>query len=157
MRATCLGPGVAVAGDHGADAVTHGVSFVLTKPLRVVLYLFATCLMTWITSIVLTWLIAGAEVLTERLLSFGELIWSTRGDAASDRTSDFLTGCWMRVLECVGMGAVVSVFFAGSTVSFLLMREVVDGTPRPDAGHMGSTTHTAAELDKTEGETNAHA
>ncbi len=123
-------PCVAVSGAEGADAVTHAVSFVLTRPIRAVLYFLATGLMVWVSSALLVYLVSLAETLTVGLVSLGEGMLSKRGDADIDRASAYLMGMWIGGLYYVVKGAIVGVYFAGSVVSFLLLRESVDGTDR---------------------------
>jgi hypothetical protein len=130
-------PGVAVSGAHGADAVTSAVSYVLSRPVRAVAYFLITCLMIWVTSFLLTWLVSLAESVTLGLLSFGEGIWSTRGNTDIEKASQFLMHCWLGGLHYLVRGAVTCVFFAGSVVSFLLLREAVDGTDRGELGTVG--------------------
>ncbi len=130
-------PGVAVGGAQGADAVTSAVSYVLSRPLRAVAYLLVTCLMVWATSFLLTLLVSLAESVTLGLLSLGEELLSTRGDGNSDKTSQFLMSCWLGGLHYLASGAVTCVFFAGSVVSFLLLRESVDGIDRREQCAVG--------------------
>ncbi|GJM24206.1 MAG: hypothetical protein DHS20C16_06210 [Phycisphaerae bacterium] len=130
-------PGVAVSGSHGTDAVTSAVSYVLSRPIRAIAYFLTTCLMVWVTSFLLIWLVSLAESVTMTLASFGEGLLSTRGEAGSDKTSDFLIGFWLGGLHYLAQGVVTCVFFAGSVVSFLLLRESVDGTDRCELGTVG--------------------
>lgn len=133
-------PGVAVCGVVGADAVTNAVSFVLNRPVRAIAYFVATCLMIWSTAFLLTYFVQLAESITMGLISFGEGVWSTRGSGRSDKTSQFLMNCWLGGLHYLAKGAVTCVFLSGSVVSFLLLRETVDGTDRRELCTVGEYT-----------------
>ncbi|MCA9252089.1 MAG: hypothetical protein R3E58_09485 [Phycisphaerae bacterium] len=130
-------PGVAVGGAHGADAVTSAVSYVLSRPFRAIAYFAMTCLMIWATAAFLAFLVQLAESITTCLISFGEGVWSARGDGRSDKTSQFLMECWLGGLHYIARGAVTCVFFSGSLVSFLLLREAVDGKGRGEVDGVG--------------------
>ncbi|NOX59784.1 MAG: hypothetical protein GXP29_13145, partial [Planctomycetes bacterium] len=106
-------------------------AFVLNKPFRAGGYLLLTGLMVWATAFVLMGAVEFAQAVTWKLVAAGEGVWSTRtGTSATDNISQFFFDCWSRGLHCLAFGVVVNVFFAASVVSFVLLRESVDGTDR---------------------------
>ena len=120
-----------------SDAVTSAVSYVLSRPFRAIAYFAMTCLMIWATAAFLAFLVQLAESITTCLISFGEGVWSARGDGRSDKTSQFLMECWLGGLHYIARGAVTCVFFSGSLVSFLLLRGAVDGKGRGEVDGVG--------------------
>ncbi len=134
-------PAVAVEGADGIDALARAYPYVFGKPLRYAAYVIILVLLGHVAVTVANW---GAGA----VLSFSReaaTMWT--GDSAdrimaaasadtipegapftsSERAAARIIRLWQRLVEVVVGAFVISYFFCGSTVLYLIMRRVCDG------------------------------
>jgi len=145
-------PAVACEGTDAIDALQRCVAYALAKPLRLIAYGAILIAQAVVLTIMLHWIVEGAITVcvnsaTAWVAEPGAEVFRTAaagGDSApagwSPRTAAALVGFWSSLLR-LGVGAfLVSFWFCGGTVQFLLMRRVCDGQDVEELWTPGAAT-----------------
>ncbi|MCE7973547.1 MAG: hypothetical protein DYG92_04365 [Leptolyngbya sp. PLA1] len=132
-------PAVACEGTDAIDALQRCVAYALAKPLKLITYGAILIAQAVVLTIVLHWIVEGAisacvHAATAWVAEPGAEAFRSAAagkgpapEAWSPRTASALVGFWSSLLR-LGVGAfLVSFWFCGGTVQFLLMRRVCDG------------------------------
>lgn len=132
-------PAIACEGTDAIDALQRCVAYALAKPLRLIAYAAILIAQAVVLTIVLHWIVEGAiavcaDAATAWVAQPGADVFRSAAAGAdpapegwSPRTTAVLVGFWSSLLR-LGVGAfLVSFWFCGGTVQFLLMRRVCDG------------------------------
>jgi len=122
-------PGAAAADDaDGFDIVQRGYSYVLARPLRLLVYLAILAIVCWLSiAIVIAileatsrlWLIAADVRLADKL--------PLTAEDGSIGQSGRLVGMWWSISACVIGGYAISILGASTGALYLAMRRLVDG------------------------------
>ncbi len=146
-------PAVACEGTDGIDGIQRALAYVLGKPLRLVAYLLILFLQGAAVFGILALIVFGAQALVESAATGlagdrAAMIFATadaEGDAegtaaAAHAIIELLHG----LLALLVIAFAVSYYFAGSTVLYLLMRQLNDGQSCEDLWVPGRVEGTTA-------------
>ncbi len=131
-------PAVAVEGADGIDALARAYPYVLGRPLRYAAYVIILLLLGHVAVTVVNLAADGVVSFASgaatawtgesanRVIGAGTE-GSTEGLTGSERVAAGLVKFWTNLVRVIVAAFVVSYFFCGSTVLYLLMRRVCDG------------------------------
>lgn len=142
-------PAIACEGTDGIDGIQRALAYVLGKPLRLIAYVLILLIQGMVVFGVLALIVLGGQALIEAAATglAGDRAAMVFGDADAEGTAlaaraivDLFNGLLGLLVIAFG----VSYYFAGSTVLYLLMRQLNDGQSCEDLWVPGRIEGTTA-------------
>lgn len=148
-------PAVACEGSDGIDAIGRVYPYVLSRPLRLILYYLLAGAILWIVVGIAFWIAGAVNGTTARAASwflgdrgtaiFGLAVPADAEVAGGGRAAYEVVQFWSGLVLMLASAYAVSVFFCASTIVYLLMRKVCDGQDVAELWMPGMVEGTMAE------------
>ncbi|MBL0926440.1 MAG: hypothetical protein IBJ11_02155 [Phycisphaerales bacterium] len=119
-----LTPAVAAEATDSIDAVQRAYAYVLNRPGRLLLYMLVLIVQGLIAFLILDWLVESAIAATRDWV--GMLMSKEAHDALKAGGPGGIIAWWESVAKLLVSAFVVSFYFTGSTILYLLVRRVND-------------------------------